>query len=99
MTSKLLGFKSQKSTHFIMKKALRFISCLSVLTCLLASCTRPDDNCECGIVEEMTYDQNDYLLILKNRCSGRVRTFVVDQQAWGNAVLGEEYCDYDNDPW
>lgn len=99
MISKLRRIYSTKYTDFIMKKAHRFTAFMIVLVCFLASCTRPDDNCECGIVEEMTYDENDYLLILKNRCSGRVRTFVVDQQAWGNAVLGEEYCDYDNDPW
>lgn len=72
---------------------------LGLLLLVIGSCTRPDDNCECGTVEELTYNENDFTLELKNRCSGRVRTFVVEEHVWGTVEVGDEHCDFDNAPW
>jgi len=78
-----------------MKKLLLVL----IAAAFLASCTKENEKCNCGIIANDGINNGCYWLEIRNNCSGNKKTWCFDQDIWTNAFVGEEFCVTNVDSW
>lgn len=66
----------------------------AVLMTALFSCNKSNNNqnqtCNCGVIT--SDNASDYSVVIKNTCSGNLKTFTLSESDWLNAYVGSDYC-------
>ena len=65
---------------------------LILTTTLIISCSK-NEYCDCGVIESV--NDTYHTVVVRNECSGNVRTFVLRSNEWSTANVGTDYCLYD----
>ena len=68
---------------------------LLILTLIIIlSCSKTDDSnhvkCNCGIVTSK--DQSNYSIVIKNNCTEKEKSFIINPNEWFNVHSGYDYC-------
>lgn len=70
---------------------------VSMLVLGLISCKK--DDCNCGIITDDDLTSRDYLLEVRNECTGNKEWFDVDYDIWLHGHIGDEQCFTNQSNW
>lgn len=77
---------------------------LIVVLLILASCSKEEENCNCGIIANDGISSNQdgsscYWLEIRNNCTDNKKTFCFDEDVWMDGHPGEEFCVSNESKW
>jgi hypothetical protein len=74
-----------KKTILVLGVAIAFASC------------KKDEPCNCGLV--VSDNASDYSVVIRNKCSGNEKKFILQAGDWMNAHVGSDYCITNETSW
>lgn len=66
---------------------------------MFTSCTKEDEQCNCGTIANDGINGSCYWLEIRNDCSGNKKTFCFDQDVWMDAYVGSHFCVTNQGEW
>lgn len=70
-----------------------------LLTVLIISCSDDDDSRDCNCGEIISDDASNYSVTIRSDCSGNEETFILEEDVWFTAFVGEDFCITNSDGW
>lgn len=65
----------------------------------LVSCSKEEEQCNCGTIANDGINGNCYWLEIRNDCTGNKKTFCFDQDVWMDAYVGSHFCVTNQGQW